>query len=251
MDYAKHYDRLIDRARNRKLSDYSEAHHVVPKCLGGSDHPNNIVRLTGAEHYVAHLLLVKMHPSNSGLAWAAHMMTMASPEHGGNRSKNKLYDWLRRRISSEAKKRIGEKNGSFGTMWITDGTSNKKIGRMDLIPDGWFAGRVCMSLRGRPSSSMKPKKCRVCSAIIANKTRGNARNYCVGCAPKNANSKWTDDQVYDHLVLNDFNFSLTAKSLGWKRSDGNNKNRLQRVMRDRLAGANVAFTQRSKQSSIL
>ncbi len=153
MDYAKHYNRLIDRARNRTLSDYSEGHHVVPKCLGGSDHPDNIVRLTGPEHYVAHLLLVKMHPGNSSLAYAAFRMTHSSEEHGSGRSKNKLYDWLRRRISSEAKKRTGERNGSFGTKWISRNDESKKIRADETVPEGWFIGR---------SAHRKPRFERVC-----------------------------------------------------------------------------------------
>lgn len=36
----------------------------------------------------------------------------------------------------------GEKNSQFGTMWITDGTSNKKIKKDSFIPDGWSRGRT-------------------------------------------------------------------------------------------------------------
>ena len=39
-------------------------------------------------------------------------------------------------------KHDGEKNSQFGTMWITDGTVNKKIKKSDLIPDGWSKGRI-------------------------------------------------------------------------------------------------------------
>jgi hypothetical protein len=46
---------------------------------------------------------------------------------------------------SEAKK--GKYNGSnnpqFGTMWITNGTENKKIKKQEIIPIGWKAGRIC------------------------------------------------------------------------------------------------------------
>lgn len=142
MDYHAHYNRLISRARSRVLEGYFEGHHVVPKCLGGSDTPDNIVYLTAEEHFVAHLLLVKMHPANGKLAWAAYMMTVSSKTHVAERSRNKLYGWLRRRISSEAKKRTGEKNGSFGTMWITNGTDSQKNDRSHKIPSGWKPGRV-------------------------------------------------------------------------------------------------------------
>jgi hypothetical protein len=47
MDWALHYNRLIERARSRDLSGYVERHHVVPKCLGGGE---DRVRLTAREH---------------------------------------------------------------------------------------------------------------------------------------------------------------------------------------------------------
>lgn len=54
--------------------------------------------------------------------------------------------------TEEAKKKIGaansalqsgSKNSQFGTMWITDGASNKKIKTNETIPSGWKKGRVC------------------------------------------------------------------------------------------------------------
>ena len=97
MNYAKHYERLIHRARIRALSGYSERHHVVPKCLGGSNSRQNIVRLKREEHYIAHLLLVKMYPDHKGLLWSA--ICMAANNKHQPRS-NKLYGWLRRRFAS-------------------------------------------------------------------------------------------------------------------------------------------------------
>ena len=35
----------------------------------------------------------------------------------------------------------GEKNSQFGSMWITNGTENKKIKNIDIIPEGWYKGR--------------------------------------------------------------------------------------------------------------
>lgn len=36
---------------------------------------------------------------------------------------------------------LAEKNSQFGTMWITNGTENKKIKKNDSIPGGWNKGR--------------------------------------------------------------------------------------------------------------
>lgn len=37
---------------------------------------------------------------------------------------------------------IKNKNSQYGTMWITNGTKNKKIKKDDVIPEGWYKGRV-------------------------------------------------------------------------------------------------------------
>lgn len=101
MDYRRHYDLLIDRARNRRLTGYFERHHVVPKCMGGGNEKANIVCLTAEEHFVAHQLLVKMHPESSKLLWAISAMRHATKRHARN---NRMYGWLRRRFAEAISK---------------------------------------------------------------------------------------------------------------------------------------------------
>ena len=151
MNYTEHYNRLIDRARKRTTVGYTEKHHIVPKCMGGEDAITNLVRLYPEEHYVAHQLLVKMYPRNSGLIWAAVKMSSKS----GQRN-NKLYGWLRRQQSKIASQRVGEKNGSFGTKWIKNNITDEsvKISNDTLIPEGWSLGRVVKKDKGN--------KCFVC-----------------------------------------------------------------------------------------
>lgn len=141
MDYKKHYTLLIERAKSRHLSGYTETHHVIPKCLGGNDNIANLVDLTPEEHYLAHLLLVKMYPNESGLVWAALMMTGGGAE--GTRINNKAYGWLKNKQSVIAKQRVGDKNGSFGKRWYHDPDTGDCI-KCDEnnIPNGWVAGRV-------------------------------------------------------------------------------------------------------------
>lgn len=35
----------------------------------------------------------------------------------------------------------GHKNSQFGSMWITDGISNKKVPKDSIVPEGWYKGR--------------------------------------------------------------------------------------------------------------
>jgi len=96
MDYERIYHALIDRARDRFLHQYSERHHVIPRCMGGSDELVNLVRLTPEEHFVAHQLLVKMYPKERKLKFALQAMLM---DTGNQKRKNKAYGWLRRLVS--------------------------------------------------------------------------------------------------------------------------------------------------------
>ena len=108
MNYTLIYENLINRARNRILNCYVESHHIIPRCIGGDNSVSNLVNLTAEEHYVAHQLLVKIYPQEHGLIKAAVMMAMNT---GGNRPKNKLYGWLRRKHSETTS---GENNINFG-----------------------------------------------------------------------------------------------------------------------------------------
>ena len=98
MNYQKHYDLLIERAKTRILEGYTERHHIIPKCMGGSNKKDNLVKLTPEEHYVAHQLLVKMHPNHSGLVYAAIAMSMSNNRMIEYRN-NKLYGWIRKRAA--------------------------------------------------------------------------------------------------------------------------------------------------------
>lgn len=115
MNYSSHYDALVTRAKHRVLEGYSERHHIIPCCLGGSNSPGNIVRLTPEEHYTAHILLVKMYPGDHRLLWAASCMTGVTKKQPG-RSPNKLYGWLRRRLSEKVAERMTGRHPSLETL---------------------------------------------------------------------------------------------------------------------------------------
>lgn len=52
-------------------------------------------------------------------------------------------DSTRKRMSeSHQGKHSGAANSQFGSMWITDRVSNKKISKNDPIPQGWMKGRI-------------------------------------------------------------------------------------------------------------
>lgn len=78
MDYQKVYNALISKRKEFPLektdSVYTELHHILPRCLGGTDEPENLVRLTTREHFLAHKLLVRIHDRKE-LRYALFLMS--------------------------------------------------------------------------------------------------------------------------------------------------------------------------------
>lgn len=97
MDYQRHYNKLIVRAKSRLLEGYTEKHRIIPGCMDGVYDENNVVLLTPEEHYVAHQLLVKIYPNNHKLIYAANMMSVSSVTN--EQRNNKSYGWLKRKFS--------------------------------------------------------------------------------------------------------------------------------------------------------
>lgn len=107
MNYQKHYDSLINKAivekrKRYKKTDaryiYYERHHIIPRCLEGNNNTANLVLLTPEEHYLAHLLLIKIYPENHKLIFAAHRMC------SGKYRNNKMYGWIRRKVAEALSK---------------------------------------------------------------------------------------------------------------------------------------------------
>lgn len=85
MEYSKVYYNIIERGKTRgcdkkKLKGYYEAHHIIPKCMGGVDSKDNLVLLTAKEHFICHLLLEKIYPNEKGLALAAYRLIYGNEE---------------------------------------------------------------------------------------------------------------------------------------------------------------------------
>ena len=81
MDYLKIYNQIIDRGKsnkeNRKKLNksnlnyvYYENHHIIPKCINGSNDKDNLVLLTPREHFICHMLLTYIYSDNRGIRLA-------------------------------------------------------------------------------------------------------------------------------------------------------------------------------------
>lgn len=74
MNYNKVYNQIIERAKSRILQGYTETHHIIPRCMGGDNSLENLIRLTAREHFLCHWLLSRLNPNNEKLAHGFLMM---------------------------------------------------------------------------------------------------------------------------------------------------------------------------------
>lgn len=76
--YAEFIDNILNaRGRFNCGDNYCEVHHIVPKCVGGTDENDNLIELFAKEHFIAHKLLAQENPDNAKLVYAYSMMSFA------------------------------------------------------------------------------------------------------------------------------------------------------------------------------
>ena len=228
MNYKKHYNLLIERSRTRTLSGYVERHHIVPRCMGGTNEKSNIAVLTPEEHYLAHQLLVKMYPENDKLVYAAKMLTVS----GNNQTRNnKQYRWLKRRYQSVCKKRIGEKNPSYGRSWYHD-PNTLESGKFLLedVPKGWVKGK----------KAKKETKCEICQTLtgsyMARFCDTHRLEHRKTYAHKGGKSYQTrknneDKDKFTYAITTSKTWAEAIKKAGFK-TDGYSRTRLQRFSKE-------------------
>lgn len=61
---------LYTRGRFACGDEYHERHHIIPKCMDGSDDDENLIDLFAKEHFIAHKLLAEENPNNRSLIYA-------------------------------------------------------------------------------------------------------------------------------------------------------------------------------------
>jgi len=175
MNYKTIYENLIKTRSNQTLlkEEYYENHHILPKCLGGSDDPQNLIKLTAREHFLAHHLLTKIYPTEHKLFYA--LLCMIRDPHSRRKYTSRVYeiakkeyakmqsikqtennmmwtDEARKKTSERMKgdenpmRRFPEKNPGFGTSfvkgkkWYNNGERNLYLSADQQIPEGFNIG---------------------------------------------------------------------------------------------------------------
>lgn len=70
MSYIDFIQNILNTRGRFNCNGYKERHHIIPKCMGGSNDESNLIDLYGREHYEAHKLLAEENPNNYALTFA-------------------------------------------------------------------------------------------------------------------------------------------------------------------------------------
>lgn len=120
MTYEEFINNILEtRGRNGCGDEYHETHHIVPKCMGGTNDKENLIDLFAREHFEAHRLLALENPEEDGLVYAWWNMSHMNKANGRNyeitaeeyEEAKKAFSKL---ASDNAKQYIGNKNPNFG-----------------------------------------------------------------------------------------------------------------------------------------
>ena len=108
MNYKKNYYDYIEYLKNlgKRNLEYSEKHHIIPRCLGGTNDKDNLIELTAREHFLAHYLLMKIYPDNYKLADAFRMMGVINKKEQKRYFNSRLYESQKKKFAEARSKKV-------------------------------------------------------------------------------------------------------------------------------------------------
>ena len=112
MDYRRIYNAFVaDRlakcsGKEKRLG--MERHHIVPKCMGGTNDSSNLVNLTYSDHMFAHLLLARIYGGKLAIAFGK-MCTV--PRYQGRHTRHRYENIMAEARCAKGDSRRGHKNG--------------------------------------------------------------------------------------------------------------------------------------------
>lgn len=200
--YTKWYLNIIDSAKNRSLplGVYTEAHHIIPKSLGGNNTKSNLVILTAKEHFVCHALLVKMVADDHKKKMVYAFWRMANSTGKRYKPTSRMYEVARREFvqaqtghpnymkfhKPESKNRISTTMKQV----LSNLTPEEKSDRMKKscsAPSTWTPERIENMKQG-----MRGKKKTKTPALLAaeEQRRNRSQSQKMKCGDSNRGKTW-------------------------------------------------------------
>ena len=235
--YCRWYFNIINYRKNNSPSGYVEKHHIMPRSLGGTDDADNIVKLTAREHFVCHLLLTKMFPTDKYKtakmvrAWCG--MSWRRNEFRTYKVNSRIFEAYRKKFSVLVSEHQTENNSQQSTMWIYNVQlkENKKISKDDEIPYGWSQGRVVnwdkFDVKVSKLAIAKQNKvkhetlrpCKICDTLFSNSLSDFCSRICSNKYHYNCNPTLITISKGDKIKQTKPQNYPAYKKFGWVRID--------------------------------
>lgn len=187
MNYLKLYHRLIVSRKvcPHPTTSVTEKHHIVPRSFGGDNSKANLVRLTPKEHFIAHLLLVKIFQNKDGPEYRKMLYAfnlMGGARSYGSKITSKLYQRLKEDfIKTRREDSRGSKNQNFGKSWFYNPqTKECKPFYPDQAPDGFIKGRNPERQASSRNAEYRKRKCKNCGEPL-NLQKPSPQKLCAEC----------------------------------------------------------------------
>lgn len=136
MTYKEFIDNILEtRGRFNCGEEYHERHHIVPKCMGGSNDEENLIDLFAREHFEAHRLLALENPDVQGLVYAWWCMSIQTNQYTQERYKitAEEYEEVRKIYAqTHSENMYGEKNPFYGRKHSDESKNKIKENHADL-----------------------------------------------------------------------------------------------------------------------
>lgn len=140
MEYKDYINNILSTRGRFNCDGYKERHHIVPKCMGGTNNNDNLIDLYAEEHYIAHKLLALENQDNNKIVYAWWRMNQrrsinngvieVSPEDYAQARKLHSEAMSRRTITNETRRKFSEKlKGKNNPMYGRYGSKNPCYGR--------------------------------------------------------------------------------------------------------------------------
>ena len=140
MEYKDYINNILSTRGRFNCDGYKERHHIIPKCMGGTNDNDNLIDLYAEEHYIAHKLLALENQDNNKIVYAWWRMNQrrstnngvmeVSPEDYAQARKLHSEAMSRRPITDETRRKFSEKiKGKNNPMYGMCGSKNPCYGR--------------------------------------------------------------------------------------------------------------------------
>jgi hypothetical protein len=146
--YELWYNNIIKKAKKRTVEKnvVYENHHILPKCLGGSDEKDNLVSLTLREHFICHLLLPRFKKGEEKykMIWALHRMAFTEKY----KITSRLYEIIRKNFISSlkenhpSKKETWRKNVSKAVLLEWENNYERRYKTSERMKQSWLEGKL-------------------------------------------------------------------------------------------------------------